>query len=243
VIVPLILQLVSPQNIIDVGCGNGKWLSAFQESEIDDYIGVDGEWADREKLLIPAEKFMAANLQQPLSINRQFDLAISLEVAEHLSPASAETFIDSLTALSPVICFSAAIPFQGGYKHINERWPEYWADLFAQRGYIVVDALRSQIWHNPSVYFWYKQNILFFVQEDQIQQYPALLKSVDTTRPDQLTRIHPALYLRNAHEAVNPDLRNLTTMKIIAGLRAKFMHAIQWRVQRWRKARRNQLTE
>lgn len=43
---------------------------------------------------------------------RAFDLAISLEVAEHLPETSADVFVESLTAAAPIIVFSAAIPMQ-----------------------------------------------------------------------------------------------------------------------------------
>jgi hypothetical protein len=61
---------------------------------------------------------------------RTFDLAICLEVAEHLPPEAAEGFIDSLTRLAPVVLFSAAITFQVGNQHLNGQWPDYWATLF-----------------------------------------------------------------------------------------------------------------
>ena len=63
-------------------------------------------------------------------LERKFDLAISLEVAEHLKSSSSEDFVQSLTTLAPMILFSAAIPHQGGLHHINEQWLEYWGDLF-----------------------------------------------------------------------------------------------------------------
>ena len=63
------------------------------------------------------------DLAQPLQIDRRFDLALSLEVAEHLPPECGSEFVQTLTDLSSVILFSAAIPFQGGTDHLNEQWP------------------------------------------------------------------------------------------------------------------------
>ena len=54
------------------------------------------------------------------SPERRSDLAISLEVAEHLPSSSAAAFITTLVKAAPCICFSAALPHQGGVRHLNE---------------------------------------------------------------------------------------------------------------------------
>src|SRR5579859_4260169 len=100
VIVPLLLELVQPQSVIDVGCGTGSWLRTFREHGIQQLRGFDGPWLDTAKLLIPQELFTRADLDKPLQVDRRYDLAISLEVAEHLKPESADGFVASLTSLS-----------------------------------------------------------------------------------------------------------------------------------------------
>lgn len=61
--------------------------------------------------------------------------------------------------------FSAAIPFQGGTNHLNERWQSYWAELFRTTGYDCYDVIRPKIWTNNAVEWWYRQNILLFAKE------------------------------------------------------------------------------
>ena len=129
-IVPIVLEFMRPRSVIDVGCGIGIWLSVFEEYGVSDILGVDGDYVNRELLEISAERFMECNLTEPLHINRQFDLVVPLEVAEHLPIESAGTFIDSLTRLGHAILFSAAVPFQGGTHHVNEQWPDYWVRHF-----------------------------------------------------------------------------------------------------------------
>src|SRR4029077_8076010 len=102
------------------------------------------------------------NLAERIEVPRRFDLAISVEVAEHLPFFRAETFVADLVRLSDLILFSAALPFQGGTDHINEQWLEFWAILFRQHGYVSCDFLRQRIWANPEVEFWYAQNIVVF---------------------------------------------------------------------------------
>src|SRR5262249_24652716 len=82
--VPLVVALVQPRSVIDVGCGEGVWLSVFAECGVPDICGVDGSHVDPARLAIPAERFLAHDLTQPLHQDREFDLVVSLEVAEHL---------------------------------------------------------------------------------------------------------------------------------------------------------------
>ena len=154
-IVPHIIQLTAPASVVDVGCGVGAWLRVFQEHGVATIAGVDGDWVDEAMLQIPREAFHRADLSRPFHVAGQFDVAISLEVAEHLPPESAAGFVASLTALAPIVVFSAAIPFQGGVEHKNEQWPDYWAALFADHGYVAVDCLRSRVWTNDNAQFWY----------------------------------------------------------------------------------------
>ena len=138
-----------PGFVVDVGCGHGTWLAAFQECGITDLTGIDGPWVKTEDILINATQYRSFDLAQPFDLERRFDLALSLEVAEHLAPASASSFVDSLVRLAPVVLFAAAIPGQGGVMHVNEQWPGYWVALFNERGYVAIDAIRPQIWDTP----------------------------------------------------------------------------------------------
>jgi trans-aconitate methyltransferase len=50
VIVPLIIDLLNPCSVIDIGCGTGGWLEVFKNHHIDDILGVDGEWVPAKLL-------------------------------------------------------------------------------------------------------------------------------------------------------------------------------------------------
>src|SRR5947199_5742614 len=133
-IVPVILQLLQPKSVIDVGCGVGTWLSIFKEHGVDDIFGIDGDWINKKQLEIPEERFSAFDLKNVFRMNRRFDLVVCLELAEHLVTDNAEILVDSLTRLGPVVLFSAAVPFQGGTHHLNEQWPDYWVRYFQEKG-------------------------------------------------------------------------------------------------------------
>jgi SAM-dependent methyltransferase len=198
VIVPIVISLIKPKSVLDVGCGTGAWLSTFQKKGINDILGIDGKWVNKSRLIIPKEKFVQMDLKKPSKLNRKFELALSLEVAEHLPESCADRFIDFLASASQVILFSAAIPFQGGTNHSNEKWQDYWAEKFEKRGYQAIDCIRSKVWSNKRVSFFYAQNMILFVKKDAIDKHPALKKELHCKTPFSI--VHPERYLLIAKE-------------------------------------------
>jgi SAM-dependent methyltransferase len=172
VVVPILLGMTPIRSVCDVGCGTGAWLASFMRNGVSDVLGLDGDHVPRDLLRIPAAVFQATNLLAPLRLNRRFDLAVCLEVAEHLPPDCAGMMIDNLTRLAPLILFSAAIPGQGGVRHVNEQWPDYWDGLFAARAYTPVDVIRWAVWDNSEVDFWYRQNSMLYAKEPLGQSLP-----------------------------------------------------------------------
>ena len=193
-ILPLILQLIKPTSIIDAGCGIGIWLSVCKELGVEDLFGVDGSYVDKGMLLISEDRFIAANLTEPLKIGRTFDLVISTEVAEHIPKKYEETFIDSLVSLGPVILFSADIPHRGGIGHVNEQWQDHWAHLFRERDYEVVDYIRPLVWNNKDVMWWYAQNTLLYVRIDYLDTHSDLKKIFEHKKELPLRIVHPCLF-------------------------------------------------
>ncbi len=174
VVVPLLLDEIAPRSVVDVGCGLGAWLGVFVERGVSDVLGLDGPWVDQTLLEIPAAAFRVADLREPLRVGRRFDLALSLEVAHLLEPALAEQLVLSLTSLSDVVVFSAAIPGQGGIGHLNEQWPGFWAELFAARSFAATDPFRLRLWEEPDVKWWFAQNTVCFVAAPALARLASL---------------------------------------------------------------------
>lgn len=194
-ILSLVLGAIPPvHSAVDFGCGVGTWLSVLAEEGATTIQGLDGPWVENAYLVIPENCFRRTDFEKTRDLGRRYDLAVSLEVAEHLQPEYAGHFVDMLTAASDFILFSAAIPFQGGCGHFNEQWPDYWAALFRERGYATVDFIRRAIWTDPGISLWYRQNTLLFVKEDRLPEL-RLENAACYVNPGQLTVVHPDYYL------------------------------------------------
>ncbi len=159
-VVPLIIgHLGAVESVVDVGCGEGWWGAEFAGHLpwAVTALGIDGEYV--ESCAIPME---AVDLGQPFDLGRRFDVAVCLEVAEHLPPERADGFVADLCRLAPTVVFSAAMPRQGGVGHVNLQPPAYWASLFRSRGYGWEDPIRQRVWQDPRVEPWYARGTLIY---------------------------------------------------------------------------------
>ncbi len=203
-IVPMVMSLVNPTSVIDVGCGTGAWLSEFKRLGVRTVRGMDGRHVPPDQLLITPHEFQPIDLADLPPTGGCFDLALCLEVAEHLPGNAAGSLVRWLTRLAPVVLFSAAVPGQGGTGHLNEQWPAYWIDLFKRNGFVGVDCIRHRIWHDPNVEWWYRQNLLFFVSNETTESNEIWQTLALQFEPNDLTLVHSQI-LR-----VNESRRNWT---------------------------------
>ena len=138
---------------------------------------------------------------EPLNLAEEYDLVISVEAAEHLPEARAESFVADLVRLGKAVLFSAAVPRQGGDRHINEQWQDYWAQRFATHGYAAVDCVRPVVWNDARVDYWYAQNVLLYVSPDLLDSNPGLRAAHDRSNHAQLSVVHPQLYWMRARRS------------------------------------------
>ena len=120
---------------------------------------------------------------------KPFELAQSLEVAEHLDECYAENLIALLTSLSDIVLFSAAIPYQGGTHHINCQPPSYWAKIFAQHNFLCFDILREKIWDKEAIAPWYRQNSFIFIHKNRKECFQQIQPT-----PNPLYLVHPSIW-------------------------------------------------
>ncbi len=163
---PLLVEIFHPQSLVDVGCGTGHFGKWFLENRIH-YLGIEGsECGYRHRLV---DSVANLDLRTFKWTGDKYDLAISIEVAEHIEVEYAGVFVDTLCALSDTIVLTAAVPGQGGTFHVNEQPQSYWVDLFMDRNYycsnVATKDLRRGIkrarLNNQHVAGWFK-NIMVY---------------------------------------------------------------------------------
>lgn len=165
-VAPLVVDILQPRSVLDMGCGSGAWLAAFQELGVERIDGVDPGHALDDQLFVPRERLQRRTLDRPIELEGRWDLAICLEVGEHLPATASRTLVNNIVTHADVALFSAAIPGQGGTHHINEQWPSYWNGLFEEVGFRCFDIIRPVVWQNESIGWWYRQNLLIFAASD-----------------------------------------------------------------------------
>jgi len=215
--IPLVVDLINPKSVVDVGCGRGTWLAEFQRQGATDVLGFDCSPIDPSDLSINPDEYQVMDFTKDNPIDRKFDLAVSLEVAEHLPQASAQHFVNMLTDLSPVVLFSAAVLGQGGDHHLNEQWPDYWAKLFDQHNFGFCDVLRLQLWDDEHVEPWYAQNMLLYLDRSQSHRFPKLMPHLSMPGAAPRAMVHPEIFELRVTEAakLRRRLNRLKPWKLI----------------------------
>ncbi|AFY32503.1 class I SAM-dependent methyltransferase [Calothrix sp. PCC 7507] len=162
----VIFELYHPQTVAEFGCGPGHLSRELAKLGVK-VTSVDGH--SQPSFTGLAVEFHHLDLNDPIAIanffaNKHFDLAICLEVAEHLQPQSSPILVKWLTSVAPVVIFSAAVPHQGGHGHINLQPREYWHNEFMQRQFIAADRVREELRATSSIAPWYRYNVIDYVQ-------------------------------------------------------------------------------
>ena len=189
------------KSMVDFGCGVGTWLHVADKMGVKNLRGYEGEWA-RGHLVDNGLDIRFQNFESTIDRVGQFDLAISLEVAEHLTTVAGHALVKSMCASSNVVMFSAAIPGQDGVGHINEQPQEYWQDIFAKFGFSAIDLVRPAIWNDSEIPIWYRQNTLVYTSDKKL--HGELSKQTTSI----INAVHPEAY----EIALNPGVK--TSLKV-----------------------------
>jgi SAM-dependent methyltransferase len=210
IVAPLVMRLAAIRSVVDVGCGLGGWLRAFSENGVPLVRGVDGNYVNPLKLYIAPECFAAVDLTKPLDLRDRYDLAVCLEVAEHLDPRSGHELVSALTEIATVILFSAAVPGQGGTHHVNEQWPGYWRRIFEKRGFKMLDLIRPLIREDRRIDWWYRQNIVMFANEVAISANPSLRDNSNSDKGIEWVHINTLFPADAGVRSLLAGVRNLS---------------------------------
>jgi 2-polyprenyl-3-methyl-5-hydroxy-6-metoxy-1,4-benzoquinol methylase len=89
----------------------GHGLAVFAELGVNEIHGVDGDYVNRDKLVFDSVIVTAVDLSRAFKIAGRYDLAICVEVAEHLPRVVVAVLCkQALTQASSLVLFSAAVP-------------------------------------------------------------------------------------------------------------------------------------
>lgn len=191
VILPFLFKLINPYKVVDLGCGVGCWLSVAKSLGAEVVLGFDGAYVNKEQLQISASEFVSVDLLHAVPNVTKADLALCMEVAEHLPESRADAIVNFLCASSDVVLFGAAIPGQGGAHHVNEKWQSYWVEKFESNGFKHSVKIRNEFWNDERVAIWYRQNSLVFVTNSR----PDLAGIFDLESSKGIVDVvHPELY-------------------------------------------------
>ena len=150
-------DIIRPKMVLDIGCGPGH----FVESMID--IGIHCVGIDIDER-VNGKPYLFH--QDILSTKFVADVAICLEVVEHIHEDHADKIVDKIsTMFTDTLIFTAAQPGQGGVGHINCQYPRYWSDKFQnvglKRNKLMEDMLR--LYCQQGRYMgWFYNNLLVF---------------------------------------------------------------------------------
>lgn len=186
------------KSAIDIGGGLGVWMKAFKDTSTSlkrdevKILVVDGCDINREKYLEKDEfllrdltKYDASQISET-----KYDIAVSIEVAEHLDEKYADGFVENLCKLSDIVLFSAAVKYQGGAHHVNERQQSYWKEKFERCGYKVIDCVRPHFWNDESIDLVVRQNCFLYVAQSRYEEIKD--KFEESVMPIDV--IHPQWY-------------------------------------------------
>lgn len=223
-VVPEIWKIVQPKSVIDLGCGTGEWLALLKQQGAKEILGVDGPWNNKDLLSISPSEFMVHQLKDPLTIKKKFDLALCLEVVGHLPKSSVESIVKTLAELSDVVLLSAPIPEQKGVGPgpFFLQWAPYYVGLFRDAGFVAIDAIRPLIWNDPQVEWWFSQNMVFYVKESRLSEYPALKKIWEHQLSPPLPIVHPSHFLHRCN--VQPE--SFSFMELLRALPKVFLRTV-----------------
>lgn len=122
-------------SLADVGCGSGGFAAEFMRRGVRvmgcEYSARGREWCRRQGVPVVA---FDVSLPGGRLEGAPYDLAMSLEVAEHIPEPLADAFADFFSACAPVLVFTAAQPGQQGTGHINCQPKSYWVAKLEKRG-------------------------------------------------------------------------------------------------------------
>jgi len=156
----------SVKSVADLGCGSGDYCKCIKEHGIPLVHGYEGT-PDIRKIAV-YDDITVIDLTKRRYVGTNYDLALCLEVGEHIPQKYEQVFIDNVCEFtSKDLIISWAIPGQGGAGHFNEQPNEYIINEFIKRG-LTFDEESSMKLRDASSYKWFGNTLMKFERKGRI---------------------------------------------------------------------------
>lgn len=163
----VLMNQFSPLVLVDCGCGHGGISQEFLNNGCKEAYLFDGS-PDAVEMAkaVGMKNVKQLDFTSAESIPAKGDLAICLEVAEHIPAAYANNLCRLLSGVAPILVFTAAPPGQGGHLHVNNQPQSYWINRFSKFGMRydakAVNEIRAKF--NGKMLSDYDENLMVFVR-------------------------------------------------------------------------------
>lgn len=153
-----ILRKENINNIVDFGCGPGKYVASILEEGFE-CIGYDG---NPNTPNYTNGICGVLDLSEDFTLDAKFDCVISLEVGEHIPKEYESVFLDNITKhTEKLLITSWALPGQGGDGHVNCQPNDYIISEIEKRG-LTLDEDLTKLLRARSSLSWFKQTVFAF---------------------------------------------------------------------------------
>ncbi len=157
-------QFPDAKTYFDVGSGSGAYAAAAKRRGFT-VISCEHSRLARSIARLQGVDSRPFDLTEeiPTDVDGSYDLAVSFEVAEHLTPELGERMVDFMAGRAALIVFTAAAPGQGGHGHIHEQPREYWIERFRRHGFSHSAAESRDLssrWRRAEAPSWLVDNVI-----------------------------------------------------------------------------------
>lgn len=155
------IERKNPKLVYDIGCGPGTYVNSMRDRNINAY-GFDIDVRVSGKSNLYNFDFTKNHQEIPC------ELAVCLEVAEHIDESLADMFVDNVVksiASGGLLVWTAAIPGQGGIGHINCQPKEYWEKKLTNLGLVRIPEMETELINEvyQSIHMgWFVNNLMIF---------------------------------------------------------------------------------
>lgn len=132
-----IIELFSPRTVLDAGCANGYLVSALRQRGVEAW-GLDISSYAIESAPEEIKPYLCVqSMTDPLPDHfpQRYDVAVTIEVLEHMFPEDGTKAIKRLCQYSDTVIFSSTPDDIDNRTHVNVQQAEYWAKEFSKHSF------------------------------------------------------------------------------------------------------------